>query len=97
MLIDLGVLAAGEEASSEDAIHIDTIIDESLADLDEIINFTSDSIPDWAIQPMIEFVAGRSAPAFDLPRGDEDLARSHLVAAKNRKFGTGSTLTVEYF
>lgn len=97
MLRYLGVLAEGEEASSGESQDVGVVIEESLADLDEIVNFNSASIPDWAIQPMIEFVASRVAPLFGLPRGDENVARASVAAAKARKFGTGTTLEIEYY
>ena len=71
VLRHLGVLAAGEAASSEDASVVDDAIEAAFEELSKYgtveSGFTSNNIPDWAQEPFRDRVAFQMAPAFGIP------------------------------
>lgn len=71
VLRHIGVLAAGETASSEDASVVDDAIETAFEELDKYgtveSGFTSNNIPDWAQEPLRDRVAFQVAPAFGVP------------------------------
>lgn len=71
VLQHIGILAAGETASSADATLVDGYIETVFEELDKIgtveAGFTSNNIPDWAQNAFRDRVAYLVAPAFSLP------------------------------
>jgi hypothetical protein len=69
ILQTLGVLAAGETASAEDAALVDGAIDGLFGELTRYggADFALSSIPDWAQESLRDCVAFRVAPSFGMP------------------------------
>lgn len=66
----LGVLAAGESPSAEDAALVDGRIDSLHEKLmaRRLVNFETSAIPDEAVHDYMRIVANECAQAFGLPR-----------------------------
>ena len=69
VLQELEVLPAGQTASAEDAVTVETRIDQVYAFLEdkEIAYWDANNIPAEVMRPMVKIVAYECAPAFQLP------------------------------
>lgn len=76
VLQHLGVLAAGQSATAEDADLVDEAIDAAWAKLRKfgLMPFATSAIPEWAQQGLRDYVAAEVSPSFGI-QGDHETAK----------------------
>lgn len=69
----LGVVPAGQSASSEDSTLVQSVIDSVVDQLDsaELVPFSITAIPTWAQWPLVKYVAVEVGPAFGKPMPEQ--------------------------
>lgn len=74
----VGVVPAGQSASSEDSTLAEGVIDSVHAQLDSHdhskVPFATSAIPEWAQQPMVKYVAVEVGPYFGKPYPEQHKA-----------------------
>lgn len=83
VLQELGVLAAGETASADDAALVDAVVADVHAMLDKevFVSWATSAIPDTVMEPLVMIVAARCAGRFGLPPDRrQELLALHEVA-----------------
>jgi hypothetical protein len=106
-LTNLGVLASGQTASSEDFDAVDNHVDTTLAELDaeDIVTIDDDDeIPAEWFEPIAVLVADNAALAFGLPgvpaspsSPDPVGAAKDKLRVRTRGKPTGQPLRIDYF
>jgi hypothetical protein len=84
----LGVKPAGQAASAEDDLKVQSIIDGIHEELKRhgLVPFETSAIPEWAQQPMTKAVAAHAGPYFGLPY-NEQLYQVGYRALKTQTMG----------
>ena len=106
VLEELGVLAAGETANSNDADVVDArieLINDQYIE-NGVSHWATSAIPDYAVEPLITITAARCAPAFGLNENVITRLKMEAVGADvslrgvtSKKRGTESVYVPEAF